>query len=116
MTDDAFRKIALSMPFAEEGSHMGHADFRIRNKIFASLPPESKHFPGERLGMVKLTPGQQAEFTSRGGKDRAFVPVPGGWGAKGATFVLLRSAKAAEVRAAMRLAWETVAPRDAKSA
>lgn len=33
------RALALALPGAEEGSHMGHPDFRVRGRIFASLPP-----------------------------------------------------------------------------
>ena len=32
-----FRRIALSMPEASEGAHMGHPDFRVKGKIFATL-------------------------------------------------------------------------------
>jgi len=38
LTQADARRIALALPEAEEGAHMGHADFRVRNKIFASLP------------------------------------------------------------------------------
>jgi hypothetical protein len=37
MTAADFRRIALSMPEAVEGSHFGNADFRVGNKIFATL-------------------------------------------------------------------------------
>ena len=40
MTARAFRTLALSLLEATEGSHMGHADFRVRGKIFASLGPK----------------------------------------------------------------------------
>lgn len=30
--------MALSLPEAHEGAHMGHADLRVRDKVFASLP------------------------------------------------------------------------------
>ena len=53
MTADEFRSLALSLPEASEGAHMGHADFRVRGKIFATLTPD------EDRGMVKLTPEQQ---------------------------------------------------------
>jgi hypothetical protein len=56
MTADEFRSLALSLPEAEEKEHMGHPDFRVRNKIFATLAP------GETQGMVKLTPEQQSMF------------------------------------------------------
>ena len=53
MTDDDFRKIALSLPEAIESAHMGHPDFRVGGKIFATLMPE------DGWGMVKLTPDEQ---------------------------------------------------------
>ena len=37
MTPDDVRAIVLSLPEVEEKSHMGHPDFRVRNKIFATL-------------------------------------------------------------------------------
>lgn len=40
MTIDEARAIYLSFPDAVESSHMGHPDFRIKNKIFASLWPD----------------------------------------------------------------------------
>jgi hypothetical protein len=54
MTVEQFRELALSLPDAVEGAHQGHPDFRVGGKVFASLQP------GRGLGMVKLTPGQQA--------------------------------------------------------
>ena len=36
------RAVALALPEATEGSHMGHPDFRVRNKIFASLHPDGR--------------------------------------------------------------------------
>src|SRR5574340_599418 len=35
MTVNDFRRIALAMPEAAEGFHMGHPDFRVDGKIFA---------------------------------------------------------------------------------
>ena len=49
-----FRRAALSFPEATEGAHMGHPDFRVRNKIFASLG-----VPDAAWGMVKLTPSSR---------------------------------------------------------
>jgi hypothetical protein len=37
MDIDDFRRIALSLGGAEESSHMGHADFRVGGRIFATL-------------------------------------------------------------------------------
>ena len=57
MTADEFRQLALALPEAIESAHMGHADFRVRNKIFATLPDKS-------WGMVALTPEQQDDFAN----------------------------------------------------
>jgi hypothetical protein len=38
----AAREFALSLPEAHEGSHMGRADLRVANKIFATLPDGGK--------------------------------------------------------------------------
>ena len=37
MTASQFRKIAIGLPDAEERAHMGHPDFRVAGKIFATL-------------------------------------------------------------------------------
>jgi hypothetical protein len=34
-----FRRIALALPEAVEGSHFGNPDFRVGGKIFATLSP-----------------------------------------------------------------------------
>jgi hypothetical protein len=103
MTADAFRRLALSMPEASEVGHMGHPDFRVGGKIFATLA-----YPDEKWGMVKLTPEQQEAFVSA--EPKVFAPVKGGWGRKGATNVCLRPAKVGSLRVAMAAAWRNVAP------
>lgn len=104
MTVDGFRRLALSMPEACEVGHMGHPDFRVRGKIFATLG-----YPDQGWGMVKLTPEQQEAFVST--EPVVFAPVKGGWGLRGATNVRLRPAKARSLRLALAMAWENVAPR-----
>lgn len=39
LTEERVRAFALSLPEAAESSHHGTPDFRVRNKIFATLPP-----------------------------------------------------------------------------
>ena len=56
MTANDFRRMALAMEGAIESSHMGHPDFRVNNRIFATL------HDNDRFGMVALTPDQQALF------------------------------------------------------
>src|SRR5205085_5486052 len=48
------RKIALSMPQAEELKHHGHPDFRVNGKIFATL------WPDQSTAVVKLPLADQA--------------------------------------------------------
>ena len=100
MTADDFREIALSMQDAEERSHMGHPDFRANGRIFSTLGP------GEKWGMVKLTPGEQDEFLRQ--HPRMFAPSSGAWGRQGCTTVHLEAADRATVRGAMLLAWQHV--------
>lgn len=102
MTSDAFRKLALALPGAEERAHMHHPDFRVNNRIFATLG-----YPGDGWAMVVLTSEDQAAFVSA--KPGVFVPGKGKWGQQGCTLIELRSATAAFVREALRVAYEAKA-------
>ena len=104
MTEDSFRRLALAMPEAEERSHMGHPDFRVRGKIFATL-----FGIDDESGMVKLTPEQQEQFVQA--EPAVFSPVKGAWGERGATRVYLRHARVAIIRTAMLAAWRNTAPK-----
>jgi hypothetical protein len=101
MTPDSFRQLALAHPEACEQSHMGHPDFRVGGKIFASLCMEG-------WGMVKLTAEQQAQFMQADNK--AFQPASGAWGRRGATIVFLKKANQSLVKEALGLAWRNTAP------
>jgi len=76
MTAAEFRRMALSLPDAIEASHMGHPDFRVGGKIFATLG-----YPRRAVGMGALTPEQQELFVRS--EPKTFTPVPGGWPAFG---------------------------------
>ena len=104
MTINDFRRLALSFPESTEGEHMNHPDFRVGGKIFATIPD-----PKKQRGMVKLTADQQRDFVADAPK--AFEPVPGGWGLRGATYVNLKPAKRAIVRTALAAAWLNTAPK-----
>ena len=99
MTGSQFRKIALSLPGAEEGSHFGNADFRVGGKIFATLSLEK-----EGYGVLLLTPEEQAGMVSD--EPEIFSPVPGGWGTKGSTRVRLARVTPRILEAALRAAWK----------
>ena len=104
MTIDEFRALALSLPDATKGAHMGHPDFRVQGRIFATLG-----YPDDAWGMVKLKPDQQAVVVEA--EPTVFRPVKGGWGRKGATNVCLEPASSASVRDALEMAWRNVAPK-----
>src|SRR6185369_14522731 len=93
-----FRRIALSLEGAEEGSHMGSPDFRVGGRIFATLASQSQGY-----GNLMLTSEQQADFV-RDMPD-IFVPIAGGWGRMGATHLRLAAATEDVVAGALRTAW-----------
>jgi hypothetical protein len=103
MTADDFRKLALALPEARESAHMQHPDFRIGKRVFATL-----HYPDVEFGMVKLTPLQQSQFVAA--YPKAFEPVPGGWGLRGATRVRLKAATRKALAPALFEAWRNAAP------
>jgi hypothetical protein len=107
VTDQDFRRIALSLPEAEERLHMAHPDFRVGGKIFATL-----NYPSAGWGMVKLTPEQQREFVIA--ESAAFTPIKNAWGLKGATNVKLKAVSETELRRALLMAWRGTAPKRLK--
>ena len=96
MTANDFRRIALGMDGATEGAHMGHPDFRVNGRIFATIHPDPK------WAMVSLTPDQQLRFV----RDASgiFVPEKGAWGLQGSTAVHLESVDEETLGEAMTLA------------
>jgi hypothetical protein len=106
MTANDFRRIALSMDGAVESAHMNHPDFRADGKIFATIYPDGKR------GMVKLTPDLQREYLRA--HPLMFEPASGAWGRQGCTTVLLASADAAIVRAAMTHARRSIPKKTAR--
>lgn len=104
MTANEFRRLALSFPDAIEAAHMGHPDFRVSGKIFATLG-----YPRAGFGVVMLSPEQQELFVRT--EPKTFTPVPGGWGRQGATRVTLRTAKRSALREALKVAWSNRARR-----
>ena len=94
-----FRRIALTLDGAEEGSHMGSPDFRVGGRIFATLASQKQGY-----GNLMLTPELQAEFVA--GQPDVFVPVAGGWGRMGATHIRLAATNQDALTAALRAAWK----------
>ena len=102
-TDD-FRRIALSFPGAEEKAHMGHPDFRVGGRIFATL-----HGAGKDSGTVMLLPEQQ-ELAMDAEPD-AFSPAAGAWGRSGSTMVRLDAVSDEWLERTLEWAWRRRAPR-----
>jgi hypothetical protein len=98
MKPSDFRRIALSLEGAEEGSHMGSPDFRVGGRIFATLAAQKQGY-----GNLMLTPEQQEEFVRE--LPNVFLAIPGGWGRMGATHVHLAKANADILAGALRTAW-----------
>jgi hypothetical protein len=79
-----------------ESAHMGHPDFRVNNRIFATLHAD------EKFGMVTLTPEQQREFIAE--HPGMFTPESGAWGRAGCTRVNLASVEEEVIGEALTLA------------
>jgi hypothetical protein len=91
--------MALSLKGAEEGSHMGQADFRVGGHIFATLAMQKDGF-----GNLMLTPELQKKLID--GAPDVFLPVPGGWGRNGATHIRLAKANENQLYDALHVAWQ----------
>ena len=102
-----FRRIALSLEGAEEGSHMGAPDFRVDGRIFATLASES-----EGYGNLMLTPEQQADFVNE--LPEIFAPIKGGWGRMGMTHIVLAKSSEDVLAGALRAAWKLRVEKNAR--
>jgi hypothetical protein len=99
MSPEDFRRIALSFPGAEEGSHMGAVDFRVGGRIFATLASVKLGY-----GNLMLTPALQADFC--GERPDVFLPIHGGWGHMGMTHIRLANADEDTLAGALHTAWK----------
>jgi len=103
-----FKRLALDLEGAEEGSHMGAVDFRVGGRIFATLASQAQGY-----GNLMLTPDQQAAFVDE--LPEVFLPVKGGWGRMGATHIVLAAANEDLLRGALKAAWRLRVEANAKS-
>jgi predicted DNA-binding protein (MmcQ/YjbR family) len=102
VTPAQLRSLCLSMPGAEEKSHFGKADFRVKNKIFAGLTDT----PGR--GYFKARPELQEELLAA--RSAVFEAAQGAWGRSGWTYVELPKVELAVLRELVADAWRLVAP------
>src|ERR1700726_2355899 len=96
-----FRRLALALPGAIESSHMNHPDFRLNNRIFATLSYQEKG-----CGVLKLTTEQQTAFIAD--QPNIFSPVQGGWGRMGMTFIHLDQADESIMAGALKTAYNNL--------
>lgn len=101
MTAEDVRRIALELPGATEKSHFDKPDFRVRDRVFATLPEDGN-------AVIKLTRDQQEMMC--GAEPAIFRPVDGGWGKQGWTRVMLAEADEKTLRSALTTAWRNTAP------
>jgi hypothetical protein len=98
---ETFRSLALSFARTEEQPHFEISSFRVNKKIFATYHPK------ENRAMLKLSLISQSVYVSY--NSSLFFPVPGGWGAKGATLVELSKVAKSIFMEALSTAYREVA-------
>ena len=102
VTADEARALALSLPGAEERSHVGTADFRVRGKIFATLPRPDRM-------VVRIEPASQAVLLAA--EPGTFALAAGAWGLKGWTVVSLNTVDSDVLRDLVTDSWRRLAPK-----
>ena len=80
---------------------MGHPDFRVHGRIFATLSGQDRG-----RGVLKLTTEQQAAFIAE--LPEVFEPVQGGWGRMGMTYIVLDRADEETMRGALTTAHRNI--------
>ena len=96
------RKYALSLPEANEEPHFQYSSFRIRGKIFATVPPGNKHmniFVDEQRRELAISMFPESYEKLWWGKNVVGITVT------------LSTADAADVKELLHSAWERKAPK-----
>jgi hypothetical protein len=97
------RKLALALPQAVEAPHFDMPSFRVAGKIFATARL------GEPKAMLKLPPELQAAMCAA--HPGIIAPVPGAWGARGATVVATNQIDPGLLADLVASAWAHTAPK-----
>jgi predicted DNA-binding protein (MmcQ/YjbR family) len=99
LTEEQMREIALELQGTELKSHFGHPDFRVNNKIFATL------WPGQKRSVLKLPPEVQAAVVL---SDPGTFRIPPGGLRGGWTSVDLTRVDEAQFRELIGIAWTSI--------
>lgn len=102
MTVDDVRQLALSLPLAEELPHFDRASFRVKGKIFATLPPGGATVVLKLPLLVKESVQQH---------DSAAIVSLGAWDKGGWTQLAIARMEPGKLADLVRLAWRGVAPK-----
>ena len=102
MRINEIRRFALSLPEATEEPHFHFSSFRVKGKIFATVPPDEKHLhvfvDDEKRDLMVATEPQAYEKLW--------------WGKKVVGLrVILAKAKSGDVKGLLRSAWQSKAPK-----
>ena len=102
MTLDQVRRLALSLPEATEEPHFDYTSFRVRGKIFATVPPENEYLhvfvSDKQRGQALAEHPDFLEALVWGGQTRGLR-------------VLLPAARPEAVRVLLAGAWSRKAPK-----
>ena len=102
MKASTVRKHALSLPEATEQPHFDYTSFRVRGKIFATMPPDEKHLH------VFVAEEQRKAFLAMSLPWIAELP----WGKKIVGLrISLSEADPAVVKQLLGFAWQNKAPK-----
>ena len=102
MIDADLIALILSFRGAEQASHFGTTDFRVRNAIFATNP---------QPGVLNLNLTREQQEMLVGGAAEVFSPIPNKWGLKGWTTARIEALDPVTARSALMMAWSNVAPK-----
>lgn len=94
------RAFALSLPEAQESSHFDQPDFRLRNRIFVTLPGDGRAWI--KVSRIDMEAIEQSDPVTFEGK---------AWGASSWLGVDLARVDAEEFRELVTEAWRSIAPK-----
>ena len=100
-TGSDLRRLALALEGTTEAPHFDRAAFKVA-RIYVTLAPDGK------TANFKFTADEQ-EFKCMMAP-QAFAPIPNAWGRQGWTSGTLSKMKAAELKAALEIAWQHAQP------
>jgi hypothetical protein len=99
------KKLALSLPEAEERDHFGSPSFHVRGKIFGQLSAKET---SESRAILKLSGADQAALVLIDSDTFSVIPQ---WGRHGWTYARLSGVDAAVFGDLLRQSWRQVAPK-----